>query len=77
MNMISKSLIDNTSIYSSNVEFLFIFWQKILNKPTANVSGSLIYGWPLLSAGVLVVDDWKHLCSLTSAYLALIQSQSK
>jgi len=74
MNMMSKLSVDDTSIVASNAMFLFTFWQKILNEPTANVSGSLIYIWPLLAVGVLAVGDFEHHHSLTSEYHALIQS---
>jgi len=53
MNMMPKSSINDASIDSSNVTFLFTFWQNILNEPTAKASGSLIYIQPSLAVGVL------------------------
>ena len=72
MNMISKLSTDDASIESRSKLFLFTFWQKIRNEPTENVS--LIYVRPLLAAGVLARGDRERLLSLTSVYLALIQS---
>ena len=72
MKMMSKSSIDDASIDSSSKLFLFTFWQKIRNEPTESMS--LIYVRPPLAAGVLVRGEWEHLHSLTSVYLALIQS---
>jgi len=46
--------IDDASIDPRNIIFLYTFWQKILNEPTINVSGSLIYVQPLPAVGVLV-----------------------
>jgi len=77
MNMMSKSSLDDTSIDSSNTIFLFTFWQKNLNEPTTKVSRSLIYIQLLLAVGVLANGTHEHFCSLTSEYLALIQSWSK
>jgi len=77
MKMMLKSSMDDANIDSSSKLFLSTFWQKIQNKPTANASGFLIYIQPLPGAGVLVRGDWEHFRSLTSVYLALIQTWSK
>jgi len=61
------------SAWSWGLATVYLKWAKVNVDPLANAAWQLLFGWVLISAGMLVVDSYPHLFDLpTRAYLALI-----